>query len=92
MESSWHGRSVDHVLTYSRREIMVKAQKRSRKYVKTRSTLLPWDDDYNSIIKSTRFRKYKANRSVSLTCATRLLTLTLSMFLRFDRNFSTRIC
>ncbi|KAF7835138.1 uncharacterized protein G2W53_009997 [Senna tora] len=30
LESSWHGRSVDHVLTYSRRQIMVGSQKPSR--------------------------------------------------------------
>ncbi|KAF7802559.1 uncharacterized protein G2W53_041670 [Senna tora] len=29
-ESSWHGRSVDHVLTYSRRQIVVESQKPSR--------------------------------------------------------------
>ncbi|KAF7832072.1 uncharacterized protein G2W53_014405 [Senna tora] len=29
-ESSWHGRSVDHVLTYSGRQIVVGSQKRSR--------------------------------------------------------------
>ncbi|KAF7831958.1 uncharacterized protein G2W53_014291 [Senna tora] len=30
LESSWHGRSVDHVLTYSRRQIIVGSQKPSR--------------------------------------------------------------
>ncbi|KAF7800578.1 uncharacterized protein G2W53_044995 [Senna tora] len=30
LESSWHGRSVDHVLTYSRSEIAVGSQKPSR--------------------------------------------------------------
>ncbi|KAF7812660.1 uncharacterized protein G2W53_033636 [Senna tora] len=30
LESSWHGRSVDHVLTYSRRQIAVGSQKPSR--------------------------------------------------------------
>ncbi|KAF7839186.1 uncharacterized protein G2W53_007668 [Senna tora] len=30
LESSWHGRSVDHVLTYSGRKIMVGSQKPSR--------------------------------------------------------------
>ncbi|KAF7834958.1 uncharacterized protein G2W53_009817 [Senna tora] len=37
LESSWHGRSVDHVLTYSGREIVVGSQKPSRiKRQKTR--------------------------------------------------------
>ncbi|KAF7820780.1 uncharacterized protein G2W53_026235 [Senna tora] len=30
LESSWHGRSVDHVLTYSRRQIAIGSQKPSR--------------------------------------------------------------
>ncbi|KAF7802572.1 uncharacterized protein G2W53_041683 [Senna tora] len=30
LESSWHGRSVDHVLTYSRRQIAVRSQQPSR--------------------------------------------------------------
>ncbi|KAF7832029.1 uncharacterized protein G2W53_014362 [Senna tora] len=30
LESSWHGRSVDHVLTYSGRQIAVGSQKPSR--------------------------------------------------------------
>ncbi|KAF7834898.1 uncharacterized protein G2W53_009757 [Senna tora] len=30
LESSWHGRSVDHVLTYSRRQIVVGSQKPAR--------------------------------------------------------------
>ncbi|KAF7821308.1 uncharacterized protein G2W53_026763 [Senna tora] len=30
LESSWHGRSLDHVLTYSRRQIAVESQKPSR--------------------------------------------------------------
>ncbi|KAF7802409.1 uncharacterized protein G2W53_041520 [Senna tora] len=53
LESSWHGRSVNHVTTYSRREIMIGSRKHSRSTSQKSSC---------ASSKTDRFASYLRNR------------------------------
>ncbi|KAF7835428.1 uncharacterized protein G2W53_010287 [Senna tora] len=66
LESSWHGRSMDHVLTYFRRQIAVKSQKRSR--ITRQNTCCANDKPWTNLRNFHELRGKTLVAQVSETC------------------------